>query len=182
LTVIRQLERVLGAEKLAAIDDGRNAGVRWIEIADSLGQEYAGSAKNLRDRLYAATTNPEGPRTARAGRRAEADRLAAEDRERREELQVARVAGRRHKEVQAVARALVANAEDLCINDDAAMWLSGVRTLLSVANPTARQQQSLAAQVSLTAAEIFLHASVNERPPASTDEARVALNEARAIR
>ncbi|MBG0825793.1 hypothetical protein HS048_34485 [Planomonospora sp. ID91781] len=175
LTLIRHLRELLDREELAALEDARTGGLTWQAIAELLGVEYPGSASNRLDRLRAAAADPAGVRTPAAGRRAVAAEQAAADRERRAALAVTR----RHRQVRTVTLALLQQANDLALTEDAEEWLRAAREILDEETPTPTQQQSLAAYVSLAAAEISLHASVEEIAPARTEEAMVALEAAR---
>ena len=181
LMVIRQIERQLPAEKLAAIDDAYNAGVVWRDIGAVTGQEHPGSAKNLRDSLYAAVTVPDGPRTPKAGRQADAKRRLAEDQQRREDTKIALEVARHHKEVQAAAQSLLAHRKHLLVNDTAHTWLSGMQTLVEIKHPTSIQQQSLASQVRLAVKEIVRYAEAERKPAATTAAAETALEAAAAV-
>lgn len=174
LAIVRRLRPVLDAAELAGIDDARSAGVPWHEIAVALGVERPGSAANRRERLLAAQSDPHARRTPEVGRRVTAERLSAEDRDRR----AAAAARSRFAAVRDAAVALLEHVDDLLISEDAETWLSGVREILASDNPTPTEQQALSAYLGLMVSEVKLAAAVEEVPAAQTEQAVQALQAA----
>ncbi|MGI5292900.1 hypothetical protein ACQEVF_57650 [Nonomuraea polychroma] len=181
LILIRHLRHQLERAELKAIDDARDAGTEWEDIAPLLGVAYPGSAANRRERLRAAVGNPEGERTPAVGRKVHQKQQRAAERARRAEQRAAAAFTRSYSHVKAVATELLDVRRELALNEDAKEYLDSVEDILIAESPTPMRQRSVSSYLRLAAAEIRRHAVGQGAAAARTEAAQQALDAAERV-
>lgn len=172
--------------QLSAIDDARAGGTSWKEMArklqylDRLGEPNPGSAMNLRKRLYVAVHGQPGDRRQPQvadliDRRAVEARLA--------EARFIKSGEARYAKLDTVARTLLKHYEAGEIRtdpDDDGFWLEQLAEVVDDRRD-ASERANLVVYVRGVIRETFAYARRSEQPPATTDQARQALDTAAAL-
>ncbi|WP_228982157.1 hypothetical protein [Streptomyces sp. DH12] len=180
------LRRAADPFQLSAIDDARAGGTSWKELAlklkylDRNGEPNPGSAMNLRKRLYVAVKGqPDDRRQPQVAdlidRRAMEARLA--------EARFIESGEARYAELDAAARNLLKHYEAGEIHtdpDDDGFWLEQLAEVVDDRRD-ASERANLVVYVRGVIRETFAYARRSEQAPATTGEARQALETAAAL-
>ncbi|NEB59731.1 hypothetical protein G3I20_18745 [Streptomyces sp. SID8111] len=185
ITLAEWLRQQADPLQLRALDDARGAGVQWDQVALALqytnadGEPNPSSAFNRHASLKVAVLGrPEDRRQPHVARIIEA-RAAQEELERRERE---RAEDARYPAMDAAARALLEHFEagEILSDPDDDFWWSELADVVDDRRD-ASERANLVVYVRGVVRETYAHARRTGEPPATTERARQALEEAAAL-
>ncbi|MER7930564.1 hypothetical protein ABTY96_46910 [Streptomyces sp. NPDC096057] len=170
------LREQIDVHQLRAVDDARQAGAQWIELAPALAVGAPSAAYNKSKRLRAVELIDETPRAHRLRRTPEAvlkaeRRLALDDAAERRAQEEAR---RRHKLLVPVVERLLEQREFLRRDDDVDYWLEEIEAVLPHCR-TPLQMVSLNRYLDAALRALSRLEKSTARPSALTEDAGLAL-------
>nr|BFD87966.1 hypothetical protein StreXyl84_73670 [Streptomyces sp. Xyl84] len=165
--------------QVRAVDDAREAGAHWEQLAPALAVNAPSAAYNKAKRLRASTLTDETP-AARPVRRTPEAVLQAERRlalEQAAERRAQEEAEKRHALLVPVAGRLLEQRDGLVLGEDADYWFEEIEAVLPHCR-TPLQMVSLNRYLDAAVRALAKQEQQTARPVALTDEARLALGAA----
>lgn len=162
-----------------AVDDARDAGAQWVQLAPVLAVGAPSAAYNKAKRLRASALTDETPQSRPVRRTPEAV-LKAERRlvvEQAAERRAQEEAQKRHELLVPIAGRLLEQRQGLTLDDDAGYWFEEIEAVLPNCR-TPLQMVSLNRYLDAAVRSLSKVEQRTARPAARTDEARLALSAA----